>query len=154
MEPAQDNEFKDLRKLLALKKHEQPPPGYYERFSQQVLNKIEAESQRSSAGWWSTFWNSLQLKPAMVFAYGGLVCGLLITGLVLSSKYQGGDVASPNNQITSPSEGLATTTPVSDNPLANTKVASTNQGNIPSELFNPPTQNQTVPVNLEIRKQP
>jgi hypothetical protein len=152
MEPAPENDFKDLRKLLALKKHEQPPPGYFDRFSHQVRNRIEAEADQAPAGWWASFWQGFQLKPTMMLAYSGLVCALLVTGVMLSGKYQGDNggtnLASPSTPSLAPQEGMAnSTTP--GNPLE-VKVASTNQGNIPSAVFNPPSQ--SVPVSLELRK--
>jgi len=151
MEPAPENDFKELRKLLALKQHEQPPPGYFDRFSQQVRNRIEAEADQAPAGWWASFWQGFQLKPAMVVAYSGLVCALLVTGVMLAGKYQGDNggtnLATPGNTV-APQEGLATTTP--GNPLEIKNMASTNQGKIPGELFTTP--NQSVPVNLELRK--
>lgn len=150
MEPAPENDFKDLRKLLALKKHEQPPPGYFDRFSQQVRNRIEAEADQAPAGWWTSFLQGFQLKPAMVVAYSAIVCALLVTGVMLSGKYQGENggtnLATPNT----PAQSGVANNSTPGNPL-DVKVASTNQGNIPSELFNPPSQ--SMPVSLELKKQ-
>jgi hypothetical protein len=140
MQPANDNEFQQLRKLLALKKHELPPPGYFDRFSEQVRSRIEAERSDASATWWENLWERFQLKPAMVLAYSSLVCGLLITGVMMANRVQtGGEMANPSNG-TMPASPDALATAASDNPLA-IKVAQTNQEPAPANLFSP-----SVPV--------
>ena len=90
MNPQQDD-FQDLRRLLALKRHEQPPPGYFEGFSRQVIARIQAgdyAEQPAAAGWLLTaapwlqrFWVMLESKPILVGAFGAAVCALLIAGL-------------------------------------------------------------------------
>lgn len=139
MDPVNDNEFPQLRKLLALKRHEQPPPGYFDRFSSQVLARIEADHADASASWWESLWERFQLKPAMVVAYSSLVCGLLITGVMMAGRMQTGtDLADPAN-ATIPATSDHLTTAASDNPLA-IKVAQTNQEPAPAHLFTPSVQ--------------
>ena len=47
-----ENNFESLRRLLALKRHEMPPPGYFNNFSSQVVHRIRAgEPEAQPAGW-------------------------------------------------------------------------------------------------------
>ena len=93
----QDTEnFDSLRRLLALKRHEQPPPGYFHRFSSQVIARIESgdrgeegsvlERMLWEAPWLQRLWASFEAKPALVGAFGVAVCGLLITGVISSDR--------------------------------------------------------------------
>lgn len=78
---SQSDNFEHIRKLLALKRYEQPPPGYFDQLSARILNRIES----SDAGQ-TTLWERLGFafgsKPAFVCALGVVVCGLLCIGLL------------------------------------------------------------------------
>jgi len=93
----QDTEnFDQLRRLLALKRHEQPPPGYYEGFSRQVILRIKAgergepynimERLFEVAPWTQRIWAALEAKPALAGALGLAMCGLLFAGVLYSDK--------------------------------------------------------------------
>ena len=76
-------EFEQLRKLLALKRYEQPHPRYFNTFSQQVLARIQAGergSERSS--WLNRLWAALESKPVLAGSLGLAVCVFLIGGFV------------------------------------------------------------------------
>jgi hypothetical protein len=102
MNPEQDD-FQQLRRLLALKRHEQPPPGYFHGFSGQVISRIrlgERQAKDSMADrllwqipWLERFWSALQAKPALAGAFGVLVCGLVISGAVYSEHTDSGQLA-------------------------------------------------------------
>src|SRR5579864_6040608 len=88
--------FEDLRRLLALKRHERPPPGYFHDFSRQVIARIhagEAAASQSwtqrvleSAPWLRNFWDGFGAKPIVAGAFGISVCSLLVVGLISSER--------------------------------------------------------------------
>ncbi len=82
--------FEQLRRLLALKRHEQPPPGYFNGFSRQVLARIKAGEQGgqeySPGTWFQRLWAVLESKPVFAGAFGAAVCALLITGVLNSGE--------------------------------------------------------------------
>jgi hypothetical protein len=93
MDPERDN-FEPLRRLLALKKYEQPPPGYFSRFSQQVLLRIEhGEGVKevsafdwllSPLSWLQRSWDALESRPALAGCLGFAVCAVLASGFYFS----------------------------------------------------------------------
>jgi hypothetical protein len=99
-------DFKDLRRLLALKRHEQPPPGYFNRLSLTVAARIEAAEATQESPWWRTLFQELQPRPILVCAYGLLVCGGLLAGLGLAGiedeDYQDLQVADTSLLFTEP----------------------------------------------------
>jgi hypothetical protein len=96
MSMSQDSQdFASLRRLLALKRHEQPPPGYFNDFSSQVIARIKAGDRGEEkalgrlfweAPWLQRLWAALETKPILAGAFGTAVCALLIGGIVYSEK--------------------------------------------------------------------
>src|ERR1051325_6305954 len=95
MKSEQEN-FTNLRRLLALKRHEQPPPGYFNSFSRQVMDRIVsgqhleedslAERMLWEAPWLQRLLSACQTKPLLAGAFGVAVCALLVSGVVFSEK--------------------------------------------------------------------
>jgi hypothetical protein len=95
MGPVHDD-FEQLRRLLALKRHEQPPPGYFYGFSRQVIVRIKAGElgNESEASTWSfgtgslfqRIWATLDARPILAGAFGVAVCGFFVVGALLSDS--------------------------------------------------------------------
>jgi hypothetical protein len=91
-----ENNFESLRRLLALKRHEIPPPGYFNRFSGQVMARIragESPAQEEGAGrlfaepsWLFKFLQLFEAKPAFVGAFASSLCLLLLFGIVYAER--------------------------------------------------------------------
>jgi len=91
-----DNNFEALRQLLALKKHEMPPPGYFEDFSARVGRRIRTldeydsrstnEQFQETSPWLYRFLELVQARPALVGmgTVGAFV--LLAAGIVLVNR--------------------------------------------------------------------
>lgn len=85
MSPSPESpEFEKLRILLRLKRFEQPPPGYFNRFSACVMERIETEGSEELAGWWQRFLFRFDAQPVLACAYSVAIGGLLVVGMGLS----------------------------------------------------------------------
>lgn len=95
MTPEPEN-FDGLRRLLKLKRHEQPPPGYFSHFSRQVIAQIRADEAQNHRhffdrmAWrlpWLQQWvEAFQAKPGLAVSFGGAVFALLVSGMIYSER--------------------------------------------------------------------
>ncbi len=77
-----DNDFEALRRLLALKRHEVPPPGYFEDFSSRVIGRIRANEAAVEMPWMLRFFSRFESKPGYPVAFASALCMLLLYGIV------------------------------------------------------------------------
>jgi hypothetical protein len=70
----------ELQRLLALKRHERPPPGYFDAFPGKVLARIEAAERARHASWWQRLWTQFDAKPLVACAYGVALGSVLVLG--------------------------------------------------------------------------
>jgi hypothetical protein len=129
MSPIPDD-FEQLRRLLALKRHETPPPGYFHGFSRQVIVRIQAGEigDPEEASIWAfsggsflqRIWATLDARPVLAGAFGVAVCGFFVIGAVLS------DATANPNPNPPPRIQIATRqpTPFWEQPNAETEVSS------------------------------
>jgi len=97
-----ENNFESLRRLLALKRQETPPPGYFNNFSGEVIARIRAgeakktrtaaEEYFSEAPWLLKFLQLFEFKPAFAGAFASALCLLLVFGIVYAERP---DISSP-----------------------------------------------------------
>ena len=77
-----ENDFDALRRLLALKRHEIPPPGYFENFSDQVIARIRAGDTAAELPWLLRFIQWFERRPAMPVTFASSMCLVLLYGIV------------------------------------------------------------------------
>jgi len=95
MNEKQDN-FEDLKQLLKFKRHEIPPPGYFNNFSDQVVSRIRAgeagggrtimDRIESEAPWVINFLHIFETRPGVIGAFATIVCLLLVSVVVFSER--------------------------------------------------------------------
>jgi len=87
MNPEPEN-FESLRRLIKLKRYEQPPPRYFKDFSSQVIARINKEQTTPSlvTSWLDRFSEIFQARPALSGVLGASVCVLLLGTAVYSEN--------------------------------------------------------------------
>lgn len=114
--------FESLRRLLALKRHEVPPPGYFNNFSRQVIARIRAAEAEAEANWserlfaqtpWLVKWlQGLETKPVFAGGFATALCALLLFGAVVAQRPESASQAllQPATQEVAPLVASATPT--------------------------------------------
>ena len=77
-------DFEALRKLMALKRHEQPPREYLHELSDNIIHRIENGEGRMNL--WDKLSANFTLRPGLVYAFGLTLCGAI--GVTLYSVKQ------------------------------------------------------------------
>ena len=79
-----DNEqdFEALRRLLALKRHEVPPPGFFGDFSSDVVARIRAREAVARMPWFLKLLQAFESRPAYPVGLASSLCLLLLFGIV------------------------------------------------------------------------
>ncbi len=87
MNPKPDD-FDKVQKLLALKRHEQPPRRFFSEFSEHVIARLDSPVPPRPDHWWQRFGLDFDLQPPLVCALGVVVCGLLLVGIITSLDHE------------------------------------------------------------------
>ena len=88
--------FESLRRLLALKRHEIPPPRYFDGFSSRVIARIRAGEAETPASllehlsgqipWLLKLLQVFETKPVFAGAYASALCLLLVAGVIFAER--------------------------------------------------------------------
>jgi hypothetical protein len=82
------DDFKDLRRLLALKRHEKPPPGYFNYLPDKIMMRLERDDLSEYSTWWQWLVRKLDAQPVLAGAYAFAISGLMLLGFKLSQDLQ------------------------------------------------------------------
>jgi hypothetical protein len=101
---AQPDDFEQLRKLLALKRHEIPPPGYFHSFSDNVIARLQAPQPAARPSWLQLLGLDFDLRPAFLCGAGVAVCALLSLGIIAATQIdtQDGTIVQVASNVDSP----------------------------------------------------
>lgn len=110
-----DQEFEQVRKLLKLKQHEVPPPGYFNNFSSEVISRIRAgeasksqsfaERLQNEVGWLYRIFQVFETRPGIVGGFATSLCLLLLLTVVFAERSE----VAPGNFITLSAPATGTT---------------------------------------------
>jgi hypothetical protein len=88
--------FDELKRLLKLKRHEVPPPGYFQNFSGEVIGRIRAGEAGGSqsfmdrlngqAPWLVSLLHIFETKPGVIGGFATSLCLVLLIGVVLADR--------------------------------------------------------------------
>jgi hypothetical protein len=84
-----------MRKLLAIKRYEQPPPGFFRGFPDKVVARIQAASMAGESPWWRQWLIEWTGRPLLTSAYGLLFAGLVVVAVGLAQTPVSNDLHSP-----------------------------------------------------------
>ncbi len=118
--------FDELKRLLKLKRHEVPPPGYFNHFSGEVIARIRVgeaggamglfDKLQDRAPWLLSLLRIFETKPGVIGGLATSLCLVLLIGVVMADRDSApmGDLAS---SIAAPESApaLAAVMPAADN---------------------------------------
>ncbi len=74
----------ELQKMLALKRHEAPPPRFFKGFSDKVIDRLHVPEPQVGGPWWQRL--DLGSKPVLVSVSAVIVFGCLAAGMVAAMR--------------------------------------------------------------------
>ncbi len=145
---AQSRRAISVEKIIALKRHEQPPPGYFRLLPDRIINRIEHGEGQS--GFWEKWSPAFRVRPVLAYALGLTVCTALTAGIWFSPKLDqgaGGSDSGPGGRWAAESASTASV----ETSLGGARwLGSTNPVTAPSQggsLFLTP-EGHAIPVSL------
>jgi hypothetical protein len=83
---SEPGDFEALRKLMVLKRYEQPPPGYFSRLPGKIIFRLErGEGQ---PGFWGKWLTAFAFRPALAYGFSVAAFSALTFSIIYSVKTQ------------------------------------------------------------------
>lgn len=124
MDPADDH-FESLTKLMALKRYEEPPPGYFDRLPSRIIGRIVHEEEEPT-DWLRSFFGRFEFRPALAGAFGFTLGAFYLLGV----GYSGHVAARPadpawlvHERMTAEARNPIVWTPVTTRPVTAYRVS-------------------------------
>jgi hypothetical protein len=83
---SEPGDFEALRKLMVLKRYEQPPPGYFSRLPGNIMFRLECGE--GQPGFWGRLLTALAFRPALAYGFSVAAFGALTFSVIYSVKTQ------------------------------------------------------------------
>jgi len=84
----EQDKLSELQKVLALKRHEQPPTQFFHKLSGNVIQRLQTPEPPPEPTLRQRLGLDFDTKPVLVCATGVGVCGLLLLGLISSQHVE------------------------------------------------------------------
>jgi hypothetical protein len=78
------SDFEVLRKLMALKRHEQPPPGFFDRLPDNIIARLERGD--GQLAFWEKFLAAFTFRPALAYGFALAAFSALTFSVINSVK--------------------------------------------------------------------
>ncbi|HEY3862050.1 MAG TPA: hypothetical protein VGO59_09200 [Verrucomicrobiae bacterium] len=145
-------DFDALLKLMALKRHEQPPPGYFDRLPNRIMSRIECGEGEPS--FWEKFQGQFIFRPAFAVGFAMAALSALTVSVFYSVRTQPlGFAQAPKNgwRSAAPEEAMTAgynlSQPLHVASWIGNESASNPAPSLPS-LFAPGAQYRPLPVSF------
>ncbi|HEU0010320.1 MAG TPA: hypothetical protein VFT34_10945 [Verrucomicrobiae bacterium] len=89
----------ELQRVLALKRHEQPPRQFFKRFSQKVMDRLQNPEPPPEPTLMQRLGLDFDTKPVLICLSGLAICGLLAFGLILSRSMKAPPPGNPTDPL-------------------------------------------------------
>ena len=83
-----EENFEKLTKLMSLKRHEVPPPGYFHDLPRKITARIERGERERENSLWENLFGALGRKPAFIYSFMGMISGIIVLGMVYAARVQ------------------------------------------------------------------
>jgi hypothetical protein len=84
----EQDKLTELQKVLALKRHEQPPTQFFHKLSGNVIQRLQTPEPSTEPTFRQKLGLDFDTKPVLVCATAVGVCGLLLLGLISSQHVE------------------------------------------------------------------